>query len=667
MTHHLATAFVDFCVAFIALSSKNAPASRPMSLVAVSMGCWSLELFILGSVADFETLNTLFHITRWGMFLIPPSLTLLTWYLIGNKSIRFLYAVIIPGFATSVLLCILNFFVFPSELERVIDGYQPKPDAIYNAFSLLFIACLISCIALGIKRFNNATHREKQRIKWLLIVLLGTLSLGLLSMLLLRYPFYLKLVGATINMLFIGLLFYATIQHHLMDIKAAMSVGLVKAAAVAVILWGYFFINSLFEQPSDATGHIVIMAVFVYLVLEIYPKYRDWALLKTKKLVSRMQYDHQTLKQNSRLMLEASFDSLAFGQVLHYIFSENMNLSSYYSFSVNSENNTLIQENFVESKEFIKDSMFNENMIGLCRRRSGFTSVDECEGYTRESLEKNDILGFISINYQDRLLMVILLGRPLDEDYYSYDDLVLFEWLSAELGPTIVKISKIDEVHNDLNDAKKTLSLLDLMNHYHHDIKAPLSIIDGVISNNVYDNDKQNAVVLEQVSRIQKLITTMASVFQGHRSRKEQPVVLTDLLIECITVFDGQIDSVDYDINEIPKIWGDKEDLKILFINLIKNAIEAAAVPGAVYIRVKSWLDVNRPCISIQDNGIGMSNRHVDNLFLRAYSTKPNGSGIGMQAVKRILNEHHAEVEVLSKEGAGSTFIIRFPPPYDYV
>lgn len=578
-----------------------------------------------------------------------------------------MYTIIVPGFVISSLLCFLNFFVFQSQLEQVIDGYQPKVDGIYNTFSLLFILSLISCIALGVKRFQSATHREKQRIKWLLIVLLGTLSLGLLSMLLVRYPFYLKLVGATINMLFIGLLFYATIQHHLMDIRAAMSVGLVKAAALAVILWGYFFINSLFEQPADATGHIVVMAVFVYLILEIYPKYRDWALFKTKQLVSKIQYDHQTLKQNARLMLEASFDPLAFGQVLHYLFSENMGLTSYYSLVADSNEKTLVHDNFVETKEFIKCENFDVEMIRLCTQHSGFTSVDECDGTIRSSLEKNNILGFISINYQSKLLAVILLGRPSYDEYYSYDDLVLFDWLSVELGPTIIKINKIDEAHNDLNDAKKTLSLLDLMNHYHHDIKAPLSIIDGVISNNVYDSEKQKTVVLEQVKRIEKLITTMASVFQGHRSRKEQPVVLTDLLIECITVFDGQIDSVDYDIDDIPKIWGDKEDLKILFINLIKNAIEAVAIPGAVYIRVKSWLESNRPCISIQDNGVGMSNRHVDNLFLRSYSTKPNGTGIGMQAVKRIINEHHAEVEVQSTEGAGSTFIIRFPPPYDYV
>eukprot|EP01025_Chloroclados_australasicus_P042430 TRINITY_DN4512_c1_g2_i1.p2 TRINITY_DN4512_c1_g2~~TRINITY_DN4512_c1_g2_i1.p2 ORF type:complete len:140 (+),score=10.41 TRINITY_DN4512_c1_g2_i1:3-422(+) len=115
-----------------------------------------------------------------------------------------------------------------------------------------------------------------------------------------------------------------------------------------------------------------------------------------------------------------------------------------------------------------------------------------------------------------------MVGAPTQDTYYRYDDIRLFEWLQAELGQVLNRIRKLDEMQNQLGQAKKTLSMLGVMNHYHHDIKAPLSIIDGVLSNDIYDKEKQKDIVLQQVERGSRLIATMAGILNKRKEKKER-------------------------------------------------------------------------------------------------------------------------------------------------
>jgi signal transduction histidine kinase len=68
-----------------------------------------------------------------------------------------------------------------------------------------------------------------------------------------------------------------------------------------------------------------------------------------------------------------------------------------------------------------------------------------------------------------------------------------------------------------------------------------------------------------------------------------------------------------------------------------------------------------RICFSIQDNGVGMSEQQLATLWEQDYSTKEFGHGIGMQAIKRIADEHGAQIEVRSEVGNGTEFIVSFP------
>src|SRR5690606_38411770 len=201
-----------------------------------------------------------------------------------------------------------------------------------------------------------------------------------------------------------------------------------------------------------------------------------------------------------------------------------------------------------------------------------------------------------------------------------------------------------------------------LMNLYHHDIKTPLSIIDGIVSNDLYDEEKRRQVILEQVAWGSHLITTMARLLNGGRKIKVESLSLEQVLGDCARVFDRTIPNLRMVFTQVPEIQGDAEDLKILFINVLKNAYEAAKPGEDADIEVRTRLDGGHIHVSIADCGVGMTDAQLASLWNGLESTKKGGNGIGLQTIKRIADEHSASIHVTSQAGQGTTFDFSFPP-----
>ncbi len=109
------------------------------------------------------------------------------------------------------------------------------------------------------------------------------------------------------------------------------------------------------------------------------------------------------------------------------------------------------------------------------------------------------------------------------------------------------------------------------------------------------------------------------------------------------------------------KIYGNIGELRSVFYNLIKNAIEAIPKNGIIKIIAKK---LNNHCvINIVDDGIGMTQETKNNLFQPFYSTKGFGlgRGLGMMGVLKVINKHSASIEVSSKKNIGTKITIKLP------
>ena len=662
MIQYLITAIIDIAVGVLALSKKENPAAKALGFTICCLGFWSLELYFLTSIKDMQLLDTLFHLTRWGMFLAPAIFTLLAWRLLGSRSKAFKNIVIIPSFFMSVLLSLGNFFIFPSTLVEAEGGYLPKPDFIFYSFAAYFIWCFFGSLALVAFSYKSSLNREKQRLKWILITLFVCFLIGILLIGAMPNSFYLsKLMGPISNIVFVAFLFYTTIQHNLMDFRLALSVGLSKAILLGFFAWLYFVVTSMVGDHTESVGGILVLLLFVALILEAYPRLLKWILPSAKKILIKHSYEFDQVKTDTESALRNSINFSMMLEVLDHLFLNIIRLNNYKILIVQKN----IDASQDEKNHYLNASQFevtteDHALATYCAQQTQLIMADEMPNAMRQEMQKYNAGLCFPVFSGGKILAVVLIGEPIHFSYYRYDDMKIFEWLQMELEQVINRLNRLNSMQDQLGEAKKTLSMLSLMNHYHHDIKAPFAIIDGILSNDIYDREKQKDIVLAQVERGSKLIATMASILGGHHKRRIQPCDLGALIQDCLYLFEKSFDRVEYELSHTPLVKGDAEDLKILFINLIKNAAEARRENEELVIKIKSWFDNGNAYFSISDSGTGMTEKQLAELWEPGFSAKKFGNGIGMQAIKRIVDEHNARIDVKSEPSKGSEFTLCF-------
>ncbi len=141
----------------------------------------------------------------------------------------------------------------------------------------------------------------------------------------------------------------------------------------------------------------------------------------------------------------------------------------------------------------------------------------------------------------------------------------------------------------------------------------------------------------------------------------EQPTdVLQETLALLKTEFENRRISVSVDITEtIPTVQLDRSQIKQVFFNLIKNALEAMPDSGTLRIVVSAgdvYVD-----IAFIDTGKGIAPEELQRIFEPYHTTKRTGTGLGLMIVQRIIDEHGGEIELSSKPGAGTCFKVRLP------
>jgi signal transduction histidine kinase len=113
----------------------------------------------------------------------------------------------------------------------------------------------------------------------------------------------------------------------------------------------------------------------------------------------------------------------------------------------------------------------------------------------------------------------------------------------------------------------------------------------------------------------------------------------------------------DYD-KDICPILVDQEKIKIAFLNIIVNAIEAMEDRGT--LRISTETRNNRCITKISDNGRGLTKEDVARLFEPYFTTKEKGTGLGLTNTQNIILAHNGSISVESELGKGTTFTISF-------
>ncbi len=110
---------------------------------------------------------------------------------------------------------------------------------------------------------------------------------------------------------------------------------------------------------------------------------------------------------------------------------------------------------------------------------------------------------------------------------------------------------------------------------------------------------------------------------------------------------------------KLPMLKIDVSQFNLAISNLLINSIQAVSEKGEIHLFTRG--SKKNIFIRIQDNGMGISKEHLPKIFDFMFSTKPMGSGLGLSIAKKIVSDHHGEIDVRSEVNRGSTFRIRIP------
>jgi len=135
---------------------------------------------------------------------------------------------------------------------------------------------------------------------------------------------------------------------------------------------------------------------------------------------------------------------------------------------------------------------------------------------------------------------------------------------------------------------------------------------------------------------------------------------------ECgfLRLGDGSVSSVGCCVKlseNLPRVKGDPRKLKDVFNNVIINALEAMNYSGDLKISTEYSDSTSEVEISLQDNGVGISEENLDNIFKPGFTTKESGSGFGLSIVDRIIKEHKGSIQIFSREVEGTEVRIHLP------
>lgn len=228
-------------------------------------------------------------------------------------------------------------------------------------------------------------------------------------------------------------------------------------------------------------------------------------------------------------------------------------------------------------------------------------------------------------------------------------------------------MDKIESLNTTIKMLEKDKKIKDALFKLTHEIKNPLAVCKGYMD--MIDLNKEEKA-LKYINIMKQEINRSLNIISDFVEYNKIKVVKEQIDLNCL--LDDVYDSfkilmtnkkikLEYKNRDDQEIYfnGDYERLKQVIINMLKNAYEACTENGKVEISsnlYKNYLD-----ILIEDNGIGMDEETLKNIKEMFYTTKQNGTGLGVALSNEIIKSHNGELLFTSEPNKGTKVTIRLP------
>ncbi|MGA7550123.1 MAG: ATP-binding protein [Candidatus Sulfotelmatobacter sp.] len=297
--------------------------------------------------------------------------------------------------------------------------------------------------------------------------------------------------------------------------------------------------------------------------------------------------------------------------------------------------------------------------------------------------------GAVAICAVSMLMLAFLVQRPMVElqekiglvSDGNLDVRVSFSRRNDEIGDLGRKFNymmqqlresreEIDRLHRtQMSRAEHLATLGEMATGLAHEIRNPLAGIAGVIEivgRDLPSTSPARAVIKDvrlEIAQINRIVTDLLETARPHppqiRLSNLNTTVEHAVMLARQQVLSKPIKIELHKAPDLPEVEHDSDQIHQVLLNLLLNAVQAVTGAGTVNVEIGS--QDGFASVAVSDTGRGISSEHLSNIFRPFYTTKGNGTGLGLSLARRIVEEHHGRIEVNSVVAKGSKFTVLLP------
>ncbi len=309
-----------------------------------------------------------------------------------------------------------------------------------------------------------------------------------------------------------------------------------------------------------------------------------------------------------------------------------------------------------------QDSPIDVNDIDIIPSLRALNDAD------KQTLLQNDIELVVPLKAKERLTGMIMLAQRVSGKPYSTEERNMLETVAHHAAMALENARLYDELKQQLISSSKLASLGELAAYVAHEVNNGLQAVinfGSILHQDLTDdNMKADCKVIEtEALRARNIVETLLGIARKERLGKTA-VDVNDLVRSVVTLARLRAKSADVTVEEdySPEalfIEGSAEQLRQVFLNLFANATDA--MPGGGTITVRTAARENEAVVSISDTGMGISRSDIERIFEPLFTTKSNGTGLGLTVSLSIVREHGGDLSIASEVNKGTTFTVTLP------
>lgn len=234
--------------------------------------------------------------------------------------------------------------------------------------------------------------------------------------------------------------------------------------------------------------------------------------------------------------------------------------------------------------------------------------------------------------------------------------------------------ASVYEKQKSLLNATRLVTMGNLVSEITHDLRKPLTNIRGTLQllkekwSSAKDKEKYFNLVEEEIFRLDGLVKEIVSFSNPYKYEMEKKDIVS-VLNRALKLVERDLATrkitLKREYKEGHMVLADKNQMMEVFLNIILNSIEAMPQGGELRVKSSTYKDPKRGGefvrIGIADSGCGIPPENLTRIFDRYFTTKKEGTGLGLAVVERIVKAHGGFVSVESQPGKGTSFFVNLP------